>query len=43
MKDKGKGIAEVGQTKLFNYFKKIIALRTDRESSSGLDLAISKK
>jgi signal transduction histidine kinase len=41
--DKGKGIAEEEQGKLFNYFQKTSTLPTERESSSGLGLAIAKK
>ncbi|MFT7351415.1 MAG: signal transduction histidine kinase [Flavobacterium sp.] len=41
--DNGKGIAEVEQSKLFNYFQKTSTLPTDGESSSCLGLAISKK
>jgi signal transduction histidine kinase len=41
--DKGKGIAEDEQIKLFNYFQKTKTTPTDGEKSTGLGLAIAKK
>ena len=41
--DKGKGIAEVEQQKLFNYFQKASTRPTGGEVSTGLGLAIAKQ